>query len=138
PPLLRLLRRYRIRIVEGDKGISLDAGVFDLLTTNAAYLKQDHSKRSRDELTGVINELGPEEGSFAFLLTYKYTKHAIEGSGNRVLQGIDLARIDVLEKANNAAPADITSAAFHCKVKAAWSSIITLSMAGMNGHAKNG
>ncbi|RAW37808.1 hypothetical protein PC110_g5955 [Phytophthora cactorum] len=76
------------------------------LPVSLCHLKRDPNLTMSDELANVINSMGPEDESFALLLTHEYTKKSIEDLGSGALKGVDSARFRVLEEANYLVPAD--------------------------------
>ncbi|KAG2904253.1 hypothetical protein PC129_g18230 [Phytophthora cactorum] len=68
-------------------------------------LQMQHMKKNSDELlseelTEAISTIGPEEESFALLLSHEYTEKSMKELGSGALKGIDRARFAALEDAN--------------------------------------
>ncbi|EEY69706.1 uncharacterized protein PITG_06181 [Phytophthora infestans T30-4] len=76
------------------------------LPSSLQSLKRDPNVTMSAELANAFKEMGPEDGSFALLLSHEYTKKSIGELGSGALKGIDSARFRVLEEANESVPAD--------------------------------
>ncbi|KAI9983701.1 hypothetical protein PInf_007768 [Phytophthora infestans] len=76
------------------------------LPSSLQSLKRDPNVTMSDELANAFKEMGPDDESFALLLSHEYTKKSIGELGSGALKGIDSARFRVLEEANESVPAD--------------------------------
>ncbi|KAI9983694.1 hypothetical protein PInf_007761 [Phytophthora infestans] len=91
---------------EVTKGYCL-ALVYSICLPESKYhLKRDQNMTMSDELANVIKGMGPDNDSFALLLSHEYTKKSIGELGTDALKGVDGARVRVLEEANNLVPSD--------------------------------
>ncbi|GMF65111.1 unnamed protein product [Phytophthora lilii] len=63
-------------------------------------LKVEIEERFGDDLADVISQLGPEDESFALLLSHEYTEKSMRDLGTRGLKGVDRVRVGALEEAN--------------------------------------
>lgn len=76
------------------------------LPASMRHLKRESGRMLSDELADTISYMGPEDESFALLLSHQYTMKSIGDLGSGALKGVDSARVRVLEEANAAVAED--------------------------------
>ncbi|OWZ02866.1 hypothetical protein PHMEG_00025503 [Phytophthora megakarya] len=76
------------------------------LPSTMRHLTRNHDQSLSEELGGVINSMSRDDESFALLLSHEYTEKSITELGSGALKGIDRARVQVLEEANEVASSE--------------------------------